>query len=300
MWLQRARAESLEPAAISSYERHCRLHILPATAPKGDPNGWSGNLGDVKLSQLTTPLCETFRLVVLESNPHDRTGKIRTDKTVSRRMARHILSSFKGVVNEAQRRGLISHNPAQPVRINSRKRERVPIRIGEQIPDRKEVRAILTGSIDVWHTLYLTDAFTGMRSSELRGLVWQHVDLNDRAIEVRQRADTEGLIGLCKSEAAYRTIQIGDDLVEELRRWKLICPRSDLNLVFPDDDGNVLPRSKIYDELCAVQRRIGMKRPTGKAKYNVHSLRHFYASIMIDEERHRSGYKSFLGTRRSL
>jgi integrase len=37
--------------------------------------------------------------------------------------------------------------------------------------------------------------------------------------------------------------------------------------------------------LCAlkrVQSQIGIVGPNGKGKFNVHSLRHFYASIMID------------------
>jgi integrase len=38
LWLERARAEGLEPAAIVSYEVHCRLHIKPATVSNDVPN----------------------------------------------------------------------------------------------------------------------------------------------------------------------------------------------------------------------------------------------------------------------
>jgi site-specific recombinase XerC len=186
-------------------------------------------------------------------------------------------------LNYAQKRGLIAYNPASPVRIDTRKRDTIPIRLGLEIPDRPEIRKIFAASVGRWLTFFSTASFAGMRSSELRGLPWPNVRLDAHKIDVRQRADRKRAIGLCKSAAAYRTIQIGDDLVEMLRWWKLICPPSDLDLVFPDDDGNVLYRVEPLNQLKAIQDQIGMKRANGKAKYTVHSLRHFYASIMIDE-----------------
>jgi integrase len=196
-------------------------------------------------------------------------------------MQGHILSTYKAVLSEAQKRGLIAYNPASSIRITSRKRHRVLMRIGGQIPDRPDIRAILGEATGKWRALFMTAAFSGMRQSELRALTWSSVDLDNRCIHVRERADMTGKVGSCKSFAGYRRIQIPDDLVNELRRWRLICPPSLLNLVFPDDDGNVMTRSDIYRPWCAVQCRINIVRATGGAKYTFHALRHFYASIMI-------------------
>jgi hypothetical protein len=82
--------------------------------------------------------------------------------------------------------------------------------------------------------------------------------------------------------------------VDLLRWWKQICPPSPEELVFPDDDGNFIYGDKILKELHTIQEQVGMVRPSGKLKpngklgypngepkYNVHALRHFYASIMI-------------------
>jgi integrase len=274
LWLDRCESEGLEPEVIAGYEGNCRVHIEPATVPKNIPNGWSGTLGDIKLSKLNTPLCEAFRDQLLKTN--------------SRAMARHVLVSFKAMLKDAQRRGLIAYNPAQPVLIGRDKRGRVPIRIGVQIPDREDVRVILAASCPFWRVLFATAAFTGMRASELRGLTWPDVDLDRATIEVRQRADWCGFIGRCKSESAYRTIQIGHDVVDMLLSWRQICPPTRLMLVFPlnfvisDDDGVVIPRYLFLDEFHEVQHGIEMERSDGKAKYSFHALRHFYASIMID------------------
>ena len=48
---------------------------------------------------------------------------------------------------------------------------------------------------------------TGMRASELRGLIWSNVDLERGVIHVRQRADASGTIGKPKSKADARTFR---------------------------------------------------------------------------------------------
>jgi integrase len=288
LWLERGRREELETWTIRMYKSHFRLHIEPATVPKDVPNGWNGKLGDVKLSQLTSPRCEAFRDQLLKTN--------------SRKMARKILTSFRAILVDSQRRGLIAYNPAQPVRIDTKTREEAPIRIGEQIPSKADIRAILAASTDPWHPLFLTAAFTGMRASELRGLIWPNVDLDGCVIHVCQRADEQGKIGPCKSKAGYRDIQISDAVADELRRWKLICPPGPLNLVFPNGRGNVQSHGNVASHgWYRVQHRIKMVRPSKKAKsglkakYGFHSVRHFYASIMIDQGTPPKRLQSLMG-----
>jgi integrase len=78
--------------------------------------------------------------------------------------------------------------------------------------------------------------------------------------------------------------------------------------VFPHDDGNVMPRDVIIDQLYAIERRLGivrpngakyrngeLKYPNGKPKYNVHALRHFYASNMIAQGTEPTRLQELLG-----
>src|SRR5205807_9388149 len=123
-----------------------------------------------------------------------------SDKTISRRTAAHVLASFKTMLNDAQTRGSIAYNPAQPVKIKTKDRERAPIQIGVEIPDRPDVLAIVSASSGMWRVLFRTDSSTGMRSSELRSLAWPNVDLDKNELRVRNRADRKGKIGPCKSK----------------------------------------------------------------------------------------------------
>jgi integrase len=55
-----------------------------------------------------------------------------------------------------------------------------------------------------WRPLIITAAFTGLRASELRGLRWSDVDLEEGRIHVRQRADRYHEMGMPKSGAGQR------------------------------------------------------------------------------------------------
>src|SRR4030095_6033143 len=82
--------------------------------------------------------------------------------------------------------------------------------------------------------LLLTAALTGMRASELRGLRWSDVELAERVINVRQRADRYSVIGSPKSVTSRRAIPIGDMVVNTLREWRGQCPSRGAHTVFPD------------------------------------------------------------------
>jgi len=148
----------------------------------------------------------------------------------------------------------------------------------------------------------VTAIFTGFRSSELRGLRWQDVDLAKGEVHVRQRADRYNKIGPPKSLAGIRTIPVGPFLVNTLKEWKLACPKGPHDLVFPTGNGNIESRGNLLrDILWPVQVAAGVAVPklgkdgeplvdkdgksVLKAKYTgLHALRHFYASWCINRK----------------
>jgi integrase len=166
------------------------------------------------------------------------------------------------------------------------------------------VIAIITGR---WRPVILTLGFCGPRASELRGLEWIDVldlDTEFPQMRVRQRADMDGKIGDTKTDAAQRHIPLTPLVADALRAWKTVCPRDpetgELRFVFPNGAGKVENHANIsnrgWDEW---QIRVGVCEPKrddvgnvvkdkdGKVvmngKYGVHALRHFFASLMIDQ-----------------
>ena len=96
-----------------------------------------------------------------------------------------------------------------------------------------------------------------------------------------------------KTKAGLRSFSIAPELVSILKAWKLQCPNSELDLVFPHIDGQPNCRDRVLTiGLYPVLRRAGLRRVT------FHSLRHSCASALIaatapvTEVQHRLGHAS--------
>jgi integrase len=276
-WLEQCERDDLDEVTIAGYRTSVETHMNPLTASStDDAPAWRGEFGDLKVSRLTAPVCEVFRdeLVGLHS----------------RHTARKILITLKRVLSHAQKRGAIAYNPATETGIKERDREKVRLRIGEHIPTKAEVRRMLEASTGFWEAFIATAAFAGPRLSELRALRWPLVHLDKNTVEIVDRADKKGRIGYVKTQAGNREIHISDILVDVLERWSGECPRTGPGLVFPRcvirnprTSREVLNGSEIYDGWREIQRRLGFVRPSGYIKYGPHALRHFFASITIEQ-----------------
>jgi integrase len=265
LWLQSGDAAGLERTTLDGYRQHLAFHIIPL-------------IGAVKLSQLTVPAVRKFE------------DTLRANR--SRAMVRKVLGSLSAILTDAQERGLVPQNVVRGLRARrlrgkerrADQRKRGELRVGGNIPAPDEIRAIIAHLEGRWRPLLLTAIFTGLRSSELRGLSWNDVDLKRGELHVQQRADCYRKMGALKSKAGTRTVPLAPMLTNALREWKLICPKGGLGLVFPNGAGRIESHANIVNRgLIPVQIAAGVVTAKGKAKYTgLHSLRHFYASWCIN------------------
>jgi integrase len=264
LWIEKGELEKLERSTLRQYCNHVDLHIAPL-------------IGNEKLARLSAPAIEGFRDKLLRKG--------------SRAMARKVLASLKSILGESQRRGLVAQNAAQPVKVDVKKRDQRKLAIGRDIPSEEEINVILEKAEGRWRPLLITAIFTGMRSSELRGLAWDDVDFDQKVIHVRQRADHWGAMGAPKSAAGDRNIPMSPMVVNALREWRLSCPRTGVGegaerrlwLVFPNGNGKVENHANIANRgFYALQIAAGMIDGSGKPKYGMHALRHFFASWLIE------------------
>jgi integrase len=131
--------------------------------------------------------------------------------------------------------------------------------------------------------LLLVAIFCGLRASELRGLRWTDVDFDARQINVAQRADASHKIGRLKSRSAYRATPLPPIVLNALREWKLVCPKGDLGLVFPNGRGKVESHSNIIEHgFGPIQIAAGVVNSDGGGRYGMHALRHACASLWIE------------------
>ncbi|MCH4560311.1 tyrosine-type recombinase/integrase [Mesorhizobium jarvisii] len=295
-WLEDGAAAGLERATLDQRRQHLNEHILPF-------------IGALRLSKLSIPVVRQFQ-DRLRAEPHGTKNQV-----CSSDMIKRVTVSLGSLLADAQERGLVARNVVHDMSTRRKRKtngdRKAKLKVGVDIPSPAEIRLILEHSKG-WHRpLIVTAIFTGLRSSELRGLRWIDVDLKAAELHVRQRADKyhakryldEGYnpIGLPKSEAGEdRTIPLAPMVVNTLREWKLKCPKGKLDLVFPNGEGNIEFHANIVTRglhppqfeagltVPAVDRQGKPKldkegNPIMAAKYTgLHALRHFYASWLIN------------------
>ena len=208
-WIKYVQLEGRE-LRVDQYRSHVDNHINP-------------RIGTERLAKLTTPSINAFRDKLL--------------KDLSRAQAKKVLVSLKAILRDAKRRGNVAQNVAADVSISANSRGKRKLKVGVDIPTPDEIKSILHAATGKHRPLLLTAIFTGLRSSELRGLRWADVDLKKSELHVRQRVDQYGDIGAPKSESGDRTVPLGPLVLYALKEWKLACPKGGLGLVFPNDEG---------------------------------------------------------------
>jgi integrase len=139
----------------------------------------------------------------------------------------------------------------------------------------------------LYRVLFTTAALTGARSGELFALRWSDVETplsRPAHIYIRRTVSWARVAGEDirpryyppKTKAGARRIPVPADLVPILKAWKLQCPQSPDELVFPTAEGKPIRRSNaLRYGLWAALRRAGLRR------VNMHSLRHSFASALI-------------------
>lgn len=252
-WILRCELEKLERATLHSYRGHVKNHIEP-------------KIGDLLLRELTAVQVRGFL------------DRMLVDST--RAMAKKCLTTLRSIISAAQERGLVQHNVARDVKLRRSERHE-PDRV---FPTKDEIRELIVKAPPRHQPLIMTALFTGMRMSELRGLTWAAVDFERSMITIRQRADRYCDVGNTKTKSGRREIPMGKVLAEVLTAWKLACPASELDLVFPNGLGNVETHSNIYNRIfkpLMIASRIVDGR--GAPRFSLHALRHGAASLFIEQ-----------------
>jgi integrase len=219
-WLDSKKSE-IRHTTHNQYNGHVENHLKPA-------------FEYLKINQVSFDVIERFKAERLETGV--------TPFTLSK-----ILTTLGQVLTYAVRSRYIDFNPAREVK--KPKGDRVDDEHEEMvILQPKQIRALFCAAEDHWERmLFMAAVLTGMREGELLGLKWSDVNWVSRQVEVN-RTYNHGQFYKPKSKASRRKIDMTPELVNELKKWKLACLPSDLDLVFPSgartptDAANMLKR----------------------------------------------------------
>lgn len=134
-----------------------------------------------------------------------------------------------------------------------------------------------------------------MRKGEILALTWDSINWITQKITVDKNY-THGGLGTPKT-GKIRVIDMSNELAKVLKEWRLACPHSELNLVFPNSNGNYQSADNL-----AKRRFLPALNRAGIDKIRFHDLRHTYASLLLANGapmkyvQHQLGHSSIIMT----
>lgn len=257
------------PSYTEALRARLNLYLLP-------------NFGPLRLDQVSVAAIEKLR---------DDMRKLgRSTVTIN-----HVIRMIGGIYQMAIRRGLWTSNPADRVERafkGDHELSAIEDPQGEQAtpetvlsPD--EIALLLNHAEPGLYKALLTFlAATGLRSGEALALRWADCQLGGKEPKIFVRRslswthvhgeDIRPRFYPPKTKSGHRMISVPAELATMLKAWKLQCPPSEMDLVFPNVDGTPLRRSvALRRGMWPALRRAGLRR------VNMHSLRHSFASALI-------------------
>jgi integrase len=180
------------------------------------------------------------------------------------------------VLGYAVRHNLATRNVAERM-------EKLPVAEGESrvieqnVLTPGEIRKVLAAATDPHRVPIALAVYTGMRQAEALGLQWGDIDWNKSTVEIR-RAYRRGAFYQPKTTSSRRTVELPAELVSELKRWRLACPKAEgYDLVCPARSGKPMQASALLQQgLHPALRRAGIR------KVRFHDLRHSFASNLLE------------------
>ncbi|MEC1021740.1 site-specific integrase [Bacillus paralicheniformis] len=284
-WLQEYKKGTVRKNTYQLHERNIKNHILPYFK--------NAKVTDVK------PIMYQKFLNHL------------TDQGYSKRTVEIIHGTMFNAFNKAVIIGKLEKNPCYGATIankKKKKKESLEYMISDDIP-RFLQEAYRYNYI--YYIFFRTLIETGMRKGEAAALQWSDINLRDNYIDIKKTLDfsaktDEELFGDPKTYDSKRRISIGPSLSSALqkhKKWqfenKQILQKEykhDLNLVFCRVDGDILPKSTLFNAFNRILKRANIERMP------IHALRHTHAVLLLESGadmkyiQERLGHKSMMVT----
>jgi len=197
---RRVEAGERRERSLESNRYHLERHLLPRFGPR-----LIRTLGVEDVADLMTRLRAA--------------GK--SEKTVA-----GALATLQSIVRFALRNGWIAHNPVE--RLESGERPR-PVPRRQRVLGRDEILRLLVACAPRYRTLVATAIYTGLRISELLGLVWSDLDLDGGELHLRAQLSrahrgTPARRVPLKTPAAYRDVPLAPQLASRLLEHRRAMP----------------------------------------------------------------------------
>lgn len=220
-------------------------------------------LNDLKVNRITIAIIEKWIAKRQKNGMHIDT-------------LRKVLVTLNQIMAYAVRHNYIVHNPVgdaeRPKDQGKIKKKKLRILAPE------EIKALVDATVDQkYKVLFRLAIMSGARQGELFGLKWADIDRETSQIHVQRTFNNQAWYE-AKTETSNRKIDIGPAMLKVLKKWKLACLPNKLDLVFPNEAGQPLNHNNVVNRHF---KPALAKAGLGKVRF--HSLRHSFASLLIEQ-----------------
>ncbi len=252
------------PATIADYRAVATHYLLPA-------------MGERLLTDIDAEFLMTFKAKLLTESGLKASGRQGSGQPLSPRSVAKILTLIGTVFRYGKIIKLASDNPASEVKKPRATKKAVYILEPEEIARLREALEVPFERLLVELTIT-----TGLRSGEIRGLVWDSMDLQGKRLFVERQATRRRDDDTPKTQNSLRTVPVPAYLIPELKRWKLACPRTARGLVFPGEpDANGVRGPIDADQLLRNLLRRALRK-AGLPPLRFHDMRHLAGTLMSE------------------
>lgn len=194
------------------------------------------------------------------------------------------LATLQSVLRFARRRGWITADPVELLEPHERPRHR---RRRQRVLGRAEVERLLAASPPGGRLLIATALFSGLRISELLGLIWEDVDFTAGLIRVRaqlsraHRGEPARRVAP-KTPASVREVPLVEQLAHLLAAHKQATPfAAPENWVFATGRGTPHGHRNVAQRVLRRAADTAQLNGGGRPPLRFHDLRHTFASHLI-------------------
>lgn len=239
-------------------------------------------IGHLRIDKITARHLQGFVNSLAKEGANEKTGKPLVPKTI-----RHNLSFISDVFSYAVRMDLVSDNPCRKVTIPKGEVKEKPIYSQEEIA---QLLTAINGEDTKYRAFFYLIAYSGFRRSEMLGLEWKDIDWNNCVISVRRTSNYTASKGIytdtTKTKKSQRSLKFPQSVMDMLHEYKdeQDVERENLGTKWVDHDrlfvkwnGEPMNNNTPYfwlKEFC---------EENNFRFCDIHSLRHFYASALINE-----------------
>ena len=272
-WFKQYAETKLKTQTIRSYH-NCENKVYKA-------------IGHLRMDKITTRTIQMFIVDLASEKRCDSKGK--ELPPYSSKTIRNYISFISSIFDYAVKMQVLSDNPCRNVVLPSKKTKERKMYSLEEVQKMLELFENESEANYKYTIFFTLAAFTGLRRGELLGLEWKDIDWENDLIRVIRTSEYTKEKGIYtdtpKTESSKRFIKLPTELIQKLkefREWqdeykeKIGTKWIECDRLFTKTDGSPMGMRqpyKFFERFC---------EKTGMRFVNIHSFRHFNASVLIN------------------